>query len=936
MQGVWFPGTMILMGVVSSQGSGVRGRQVVRSQELGFREKHISIGGGLINIKSIVRIAIIISLFLMLLPVSPSAEDIKISQTSHVVINEVCWNVTNPMAWWFELYNPTSEPINVTHWWIWFLSVDGPIDLATTLILPPDGYAVICRNKDNFTRYWEVSEDIEIVETSYEGWGCINDSFWIDNGDEIVDMVEEHFTFLPTIHLNHSWARYKGGYDTDNFTDDFYDEPTPTPGYENTISRKWPVWTNDRRLSDNDGYCSDKPAIAVNGNNIYVVWTDNRDGCWEIYYKISHDNGETWGNDTRLTDNDGKDSLHASIAVCENNVHVAWWDRRNDWPEIYYKNSNDGGDNWSDDIQLTDGEGESEFPKIAVDGEKVHVVWNEAKYIDGSMMPDEVYYMRSDDNGESWGAEVMLSKNDSIISFNQDIVAAGGTIHVVWNDYTTTKKHVIYYRRSIDYGATWEEPMLLVDTNGSVKSADGPRVAAKDNNIYVVWCGWLGGPHYEIYLKNSSDGGVAWSEDVRLTYNESLSISPDIAVDEYNIHVIWYDHRHDPNMSDFDYVCEIYYKYSNNKGLTWSDDIRITYNESCAWSPKIAVNNCGGIYLVWQDDRDGMWEIYYMRSIQNPPSIDYYYPFNEPIINETESITFNIIAVDPNDNNLSYSWYLNDALLPEETSSFYTFISNYDSSGVYKIKVAVIDDGFPSLSASYIWNLTVLNKNRKPMLESINDQMAYEGQLFTLQINGSDSDNDIIMFLDNTTLFDINSTTGLISFIPSYESAGTYYINITVTDGEDLTWQTFRLTIINVNRKPTAIISSPQNNSKFTTNDNINFDATGSYDPDNDNLIYTWTSSIDGNIGNAKSFSRKLSQGTHTIALTVSDGTAEDYKQIIVTVEKPASQQGGGFIHGFEVASLIAMIGICVILLRKRKHRTSHKLKRLVENIKSR
>lgn len=30
-----------------------------------------------------------------------------------------------------------------------------------------------------------------------------------------------------------TWARYKGSYDTDNFTNDFYDEPEPTPGYEN-------------------------------------------------------------------------------------------------------------------------------------------------------------------------------------------------------------------------------------------------------------------------------------------------------------------------------------------------------------------------------------------------------------------------------------------------------------------------------------------------------------------------------------------------------------------------------------------------------------------------------------------------------------------------------------------------------------------------------
>ena len=43
---------------------------------------------------------------------------------------------------------------------------------------------------------------------------------------------------LPKIVWRHSYARYKGGYDTDNFTNDFYDEPNLTPGYENHRSRE--------------------------------------------------------------------------------------------------------------------------------------------------------------------------------------------------------------------------------------------------------------------------------------------------------------------------------------------------------------------------------------------------------------------------------------------------------------------------------------------------------------------------------------------------------------------------------------------------------------------------------------------------------------------------------------------------------------------------
>jgi len=222
-----------------------------------------------------------------------------------------------------------------------------------------------------------------------------------------------------------------------------------------------------------------------------------------------------------------------------------------------------------------------------------------------------------------------------------------------------------------------------------------------------------------------------------------------------------------------------------------------------------------------------------------------------------------------------------------------------------------------------VYNIAFVNVlNSAPIIETIENQTAYEGERFILQVHASDPDNDTITFSDNSTLFNINSTTGLISFTPSYDSAGDYLINITITDGEDFAWQTFKLIIINVNRPPTATISSPLDNAEFTTKDNILFDATSSFDPDNDNLTYSWESSIDGSIGNTASFSKKLSKGTHIITITVDDGNGGmDTKQITITVNKP-SEPSDGFIPGFETVSLLVLVcllAVIIILLHKRK-----------------
>ena len=81
---------------------------------------------------------------------------------------------------------------------------------------------------------------------------------------------------------------------------------------------------------------SHRPMIAADGTGLDVVWFDNRDGNLEVYYKDSRDNGNTWSEDARLTHADGE-SRHAAIAVSRKSVHVIWSDERDGNTEIYYK-----------------------------------------------------------------------------------------------------------------------------------------------------------------------------------------------------------------------------------------------------------------------------------------------------------------------------------------------------------------------------------------------------------------------------------------------------------------------------------------------------------------------------------------------------------------------------------------------------------------------
>ncbi len=87
----------------------------------------------------------------------------------------------------------------------------------------------------------------------------------------------------------------------------------------------------------------------------------------------------------------------------------------------------------------------------------------------------------------------------------------------------------------------------------------------------------------------------------------------------------------------------------------------------------------------------------------------------------------------------------------------------------------------------YDWQLVLFNVtyNTPPTLTPIGNLTILEDHLFEYQVNASDPDpQDSILYYDNSTLFNVSETTGLISFTPNVSQIGNYIINITVTDGE--------------------------------------------------------------------------------------------------------------------------------------------------------
>ncbi len=353
-------------------------------------------------------------------------------------------------------------------------------------------------------------------------------------------------------------------------------------------------WQPDVRLTNNTATSVttlNSRCIASIGDDVHVVWRDNRDGNTEIYYKRSDDNGKSWGADTRLTNNTTS-SYDPSIAVFDSVVHIVWIQ----FFDLYYIRSTDRGISWGTDIRLTNNPAKSTIPNIAVSDSIIHVVWYDERETNG-----EIFYKRSTDMGITWEADTRLT-NTIYYSTNPSISVYDSLVCVAWQDFSDGNDE-IYYKRSTNNGVSWETDTRL--TNNS-EISEYPCVAVSGSTVHVVWDDYRHvWPNLEIYYKTSNDGGITWSADTRLTDNSGHSSVPSIAVIDSFVHVVWDDTR---NGSE-----DIYYKGSVNGGNTWGADIRLTNNNNEQHIPSVSVSG-SAVHVVWRDYRDGNYEIYYKRN----------------------------------------------------------------------------------------------------------------------------------------------------------------------------------------------------------------------------------------------------------------------------------------------------------------------------------
>lgn len=261
-----------------------------------------------------------------------------------------------------------------------------------------------------------------------------------------------------------------------------------------------------------------------------------------------------------------------------------------------------------------------------------------------------------------------------------------------------------------------------------------------------------------------------------------------------------------------------------------------------------AIDEVPGLHNISVRVSDGKSFIYQEWSVNiinknQAPMIVSYTPLSEDVtIAEMATQSFTITADDPDDDPLTYSWFLDDIVVIGETGTKYDFQPDYSSSGSYTVRVDVSDG---ELIVSKGWNITVTNTNRPPVIASGTPSGATveldEGGTIDFSITATDPDGDILSY---SWTFDTGLLTGQVnasySYIAAMIDAGDHSLLVTVSDGKGGTdTNEWSITVNNINQPPLINTFTPLTDPSVNEMEDQAF-TVGASDPDGDSLSYQW------------------------------------------------------------------------------------------------
>ena len=372
------------------------------------------------------------------------------------------------------------------------------------------------------------------------------------------------------------------------------------------------------------------PVMCLNSvGQVFVVWTDDRDGKNDVWINKSTDAGRSWMPAAVKVNQGLGNASNPDVACTNESVYVVWEDDRDGELEnhnIYFNRSTGDpaqlAESWEDADTLleTDDDGVSMSlgPQVAATGTEVYVAWFDD--LNGSF---DIFVAASEDGGEDFAEPVRADSDAAGAAYSawpQIKVTSDSDIYVVWEESRDGKQD-IYFARSQNKAQSFKTDVRIDkgDTKGQFNSFE-PRFDVDSDVIYVVWHDERNGEGRDILMNYSTDRGDSWLGAAERVDTDNVgifdSLYPDVVVKGETAHFCWSDTSSAAGGYD------IYYRRAVEGDLKGDEMLRLNTDPQGYFNHtrcRIAMNEEAGLVVAWQDARD---------DLNNKGHNDLYYNFS--------------------------------------------------------------------------------------------------------------------------------------------------------------------------------------------------------------------------------------------------------------------------------------------------------------------
>ncbi len=286
------------------------------------------------------------------------------------------------------------------------------------------------------------------------------------------------------------------------------------------------VWNNIPANAEEGNEAQIKGDLAADSSgNIYVVWTDDRNGNWDIYaQKHGPDGSALWVSDLKINSDVGFfDQENPRIVIDdENNFYVAWEDGINGNKDIFLAKFDGSGNTLFAGRKInTDNSGLDQYePAVDFDGsEYLYISWSDKR----NSQPD-IYAQKIDKLGDiaasgDWTVSDVKINDDSMPDAWREKSATAyfsdAAIYFSWEDDRNGNSDVYSAKFNSDGEKLWDYDLIM---NGDSSNSQGAPDLAADSMGYGItaWEDSRDG-QYDIYAARYKDLGFFLRTNVLIT-----------------------------------------------------------------------------------------------------------------------------------------------------------------------------------------------------------------------------------------------------------------------------------------------------------------------------------------------------------------------------------------------------------------------------------